>query len=133
MSGYRVLEEVECHECGKNFIPAPEHRFKIGSKYFCKWTCLLHYRNRINSNAERSAEEAIITIPCKIGDTVWAIRDYNGVRIAKKGKVSEMYFIEGMRLCICVKQIARGEWGKIVFATKEDCEKALRGRNDIRK
>lgn len=67
-------------------------------------------------------------IPCKIGDTVWAIRNYKGVKQVLKGRVSEMYFIEGMRLCIVAKNISRGEWGKVIFPTLEEAEKALRRR-----
>lgn len=37
-----VLPEKYCAKCGKRFIPAPEHIFKAGSKYYCKWTCYLH-------------------------------------------------------------------------------------------
>ena len=68
-----------------------------------------------------------INLPCKVGDEVWAIRTYgNGVKVPQKGKVSEMYYIdESMRLCIVVKGITRGEWGKRVFATKEDAEKHI--------
>ena len=64
--------------------------------------------------------ELIALLPCKIGDKVWAIRNYSGVKTPKCGVVSEMYFIEKMRLCIVVKNVARGEWGKTVFATCEE-------------
>ena len=59
-------------------------------------------------------------LPCKIGDNVWTIRSYGRMKTPKCGVVSEMYFIEGMRLCIVVKNVARGEWGKMVFATYEE-------------
>ena len=67
----------------------------------------------------------ILDIPCKIGDTVWAIRKYNGVPTPIKGKVSQMYFLDDMRLAIVVKGIARGEWGKSIFASREEAEKRL--------
>lgn len=31
-----------CERCGQMFIVAPMHRFKVGSKYYCKWTCYNH-------------------------------------------------------------------------------------------
>ena len=37
--GERLLREVHCACCGKSFIPAPEHIFKKGKNYYCKWTC----------------------------------------------------------------------------------------------
>lgn len=65
-------------------------------------------------------------LPCKIGDKVWAIRNFSGRTQAVEGKVSEMYFIEEMRLTIVVKNVARGQWGKKIFATREECEQAIK-------
>lgn len=64
-------------------------------------------------------------IPCKIGDSVFAIRNYRGTKQILAGKVSEMYFIDGMRLCIVAKNISRGEWGKVIFPSFEEAIKAL--------
>lgn len=67
--------------------------------------------------------------PCKVGDEVWAIRSYKHTKFPVKGKVSEMYYIdESMRLCIVVKGVTRGEWGKAVFPSYESAEKYLRGK-----
>lgn len=125
-----VFQEVKCCECGKNFIPAPQHRFRINGKWFCKWSCYFKYeerKERLKREKESIPKPITVTLPCKIGDTVWAIRRYRNIRTYKQGKVSEMYFIDGMRLCIAVKNVGRGEWGKDVFATKEDAEKPPRG------
>lgn len=70
--------------------------------------------------------ENTVSLPCKIGDIVWAIRNYHGRKIPQKGIVSEMFFCDGMKLCIVVKHIARGEWGKTVFATCADAKKAIK-------
>lgn len=69
----------------------------------------------------------VIPIHCKVGDEVWTIRSYsNSNKAIKKGKVSEMYYIdESMRLCIVVKGIARGEWGKVVFPSYESAQEFL--------
>lgn len=69
-----------------------------------------------------------LDIPCKIGDTVWAIRNYHSTKKIMSGKVSEMYFVgEKMKLCIVVKNISRGTWGKDVFGTYEEAIKAFEG------
>lgn len=68
-----------------------------------------------------------IDIPCKIGDKVWAIRKYNGEYVTRRGVVSEMFFVgEEMQLCVVVKGVARGVWGRDVFPTQEEAEKRLR-------
>ena len=60
-----------------------------------------------------------MVLPCRMGDRVWGISNYCKGRKVRQGVVREMFFGEDMRLCICVKGVCRGEWGKNVFATKE--------------
>lgn len=36
-----------CPECGKKFIPAPKHVFKIGKSYACSYHCHRAYQKRI--------------------------------------------------------------------------------------
>ena len=43
---YPMMFEKKCAECGKTFVSAPEHIFKIGNSWFCKWTCYNHYKQR---------------------------------------------------------------------------------------
>ncbi len=66
-----------------------------------------------------------VELPCRIGDSVWGIRKHNRGKEVKQGTVSQMLFVEDMKLCLCVKNVCRGEWGKNVFATKEEAEAAL--------
>ena len=62
-----------------------------------------------------------VDIPCSIGDNVWIIRKYKGKPTARRGVVSEMYFVGNeMKLAIVVSGIARGEWGVSVFATQDE-------------
>ena len=77
--------------------------------------------------AYEDAEEQglLLRLPCKVGDTMWAIRNHCGVRYAKQGIVSEMFFTKDMKLLIVVKSIARGELGQKVFFTKEEAEKKI--------
>lgn len=76
---------------------------------------------------KRNVPEAV-ALPCKIGDRVWAIRNYKGTLTPQEGIVREMFFDDGMNLVICVKHIARGLWGKTVFATKEEAEAEISRR-----
>jgi hypothetical protein len=66
-----------------------------------------------------------VTLPCKIGDQVWGIRRHGGNKVAQPGLVSEMYFIEDMKLVIAIKHICRGTWGKNIFPTYEAAQAAL--------
>lgn len=66
-----------------------------------------------------------VELPCKIGDYAWAIRNYKGHIHPQRGIVSEMYFIKGMKLCVAVKNVGRGEWGKTIFATDKDAYAAI--------
>lgn len=70
-----------------------------------------------------------VELPCKVGDTVWGIMKYNSKQIAKPGVVRQMFFGEDMRLGISVKGVCCGEWGKNIFATKEEVEAAIKKRN----
>lgn len=69
-----------------------------------------------------------VEVPCKMGDEVWGLKIYKGNRFAKKGVVHQMYFGDDMRLCICVKGVCRGEWGKTVFATDKEAYAAIEER-----
>lgn len=73
----------------------------------------------------------LIDIPCKIGDTVYAIRNYKGEKRIKMGIVTEMFFISyqglyDMRLVIVVGHICRGCWGEKVFGTYEEALTVLK-------
>ena len=43
----------------------------------------------------------------------------------QQGTVSELIITKDLRLMITVKHIARGEWGKEVFATYEEARRAI--------
>lgn len=70
---------------------------------------------------EDAAQEGRV-VPCKIGDTVWVVANYRGSKTIKQGVVSQMFFLANMRLCICAQGIRRGEWGKVIFPTREAAE-----------
>ena len=53
------LIEKKCAYCGKTFVPAVEHAYKKGKKIFCKYTCMLRYREGHPGKwAQKRSEEA---------------------------------------------------------------------------
>ena len=90
----------------------------------------LKYKNGLEEGRRQGREEML---PCKIGDEVWGVRYFKGGRkIPMKGMVDEMYYSNDMALCVRVKGVCRGQWGKKVFASREAAEAALvaeRSRN----
>ena len=85
---------------------------------------LWHYTG-IWASIDNAPTVNAVELPCKMGDIVWGIKKYNRGREAMQGVVHQMFFGDDMRLCICVKNVCRGEWGKNVFATKEEAEEEL--------
>lgn len=65
-------------------------------------------------------------LPCKIGDTVYCIRNFKGQKRIKKGFVSEMFYRKDMELMIVVSYIGRGLYGEKVFNTMEEAEQHLK-------
>ncbi len=51
--------EKICHKCGKIFIPGAEHIFRDHGKWYCKWTCYSHRKDKV-SPPSRSTEEFIL-------------------------------------------------------------------------
>lgn len=76
--------------------------------------------------AQADKDGRLVVLPCKIGDEVWGVRSYHGVKHPQQGRVRDMFFTQDMRLMIVVKHICHGTWGKTVFATKEEAEAALK-------
>ena len=74
--------------------------------------------------------EVKVSVPCKIGDYVWAIRKYQGVPCPRCGKVIEMFITEDMKLMIVVSHVARGYWNETVFPTYEDAVAAIEKRGE---
>lgn len=67
-----------------------------------------------------------IEIPCEIGDTVYAIRNYKGQRTIRSGIVSEIIVLPNMKLQIVVRGVARGQWGEKIFPTFRAAKEALK-------
>ena len=70
------------------------------------------------------------TIPCKIGDIAWCIRNYKGNNHPTMGIVSEIYFNKDMEVIVALQHIGRGEWGKKIFGTEQETWDAIREREN---
>ena len=84
---------------------------------------------RIRELAEADKDGRVVVLPCKVGDTVWRIvRD--GEPHITRDEVRDMYFADDMTPCV---ELVGGrvtfteKFGKTVFLSREEAEKALRG------
>ncbi len=85
--------------------------------------------DRLRELAEADKDERVVVLPCKVGDTVWRIvRD--GEPHITRDEVRDMYFADDMTPCV---ELVGGrvtfteKFGKTVFLSREEAEKALRG------
>lgn len=63
MNKYVFYDEKRCRYCGRNFIAAPEHVFKLGSaqhpKWFCKYTCMARYREEQDAKRKYKRRDTV--------------------------------------------------------------------------
>lgn len=111
--------------CGFNLNECVKYGNKTAEQQSNSYSTMMMYE--IADEIEDAPAVDAVEVPCKIGDTVWAIRNFKGRRQAQKGVVGEMYFRKDMTLQIVVSYVARGKWGEVVFATQADAEAALNG------
>ena len=57
----RLVPEEVCAKCGKKFIVAPQHVFKVcdkkkKTKYYCSWSCYNHRNDKEKENEQREAD-----------------------------------------------------------------------------
>ena len=84
--------------------------------------------SRLREIAEADKDGRCVVLPCKVGDTVWRIvRD--GEPHITRDEVRDMYFADDMTPCV---ELVGGrvtfteKFGKTVFLSREEAEKALR-------
>lgn len=74
----------------------------------------------INAITDYLLEQGVIVPPCKVGDVVYLITDHTGdMRRTVTGFTQDCILSYAM-------QIPMSEFGKTVFLTREEAEKALR-------
>lgn len=90
---------------------------------------IMKHRRHLETSelADVLLENDVIVPHCKVGDKVWAICNRGGVKRPQESIVSDMYFTKNMEIVIVARYVARGLWGKTVFLTKEEAERALKG------
>ena len=86
--------------------------------------------SRLHELAEADKDGRVVVLPCKVGDTVWRIvRD--GEPHITRDEVRDMYFADDMTPCV---ELVGGrvtfteKFGKTVFLSREEAEKALEER-----
>ena len=80
--------------------------------------------------ADYLLEQGVIVPPCKVGQTVFKIEYRQGSRVkfVKETTVSRIAIDnDGIWIFCACNPIVKCKFGKLVFLTREDAEKALRG------
>lgn len=83
--------------------------------------------DRLEKLAEADRDGRLVVLPCKAGDTVYRIVRDADPHIARD-EVRNMYFADDMTLCVELvggRIILSEKFGKTVFLTREEAEKAL--------
>ena len=68
----------------------------------------------------------LVVLPCKVGDLMWGIRRFGTNRKVQQAPVTAMNFLDDMTLSIALGKVCSGEYGKKIFSTREDAERALK-------
>lgn len=78
--------------------------------------------NRLRELAEADKDGRLVVLPCKVGDTVYLI-------VTKRARVymPEFSFVKKSRLTFSNMERVLQDFGKAVFLTREEAEKALEG------
>ena len=89
---------------------------------------LLHQTDddaRLRELAEADKDGRLVVLPCKVGDTVYLI-------VTKRAKVymPEFSFVKKSRLTFLNMERVLQDFGKTVFLTREEAEKALEAMKD---
>ena len=83
--------------------------------------------DRVRALAKADRDGRLVVLPCKAGDTVYRIVRDADLHIARD-EVRNMYFADDMTLCVELvggRIILSEKFGKTVFMTREEAEKAL--------
>lgn len=80
---------------------------------------------RLRELAEADKDGRLVVLPCKVGDTVYLI-------VTKRAKVymPEFSFVKKSRLTFLNMERVLQDFGKTVFLTREEAEKALEAMKD---
>ena len=88
--------------------------------------------DRLEKLAEADKAGRLVALPCKVGDTVYRIVRDADPHITRD-EVRNIYFADDMTLCVELvggRIILSEKFGKTVFLTREEAEKALEAMKD---
>lgn len=79
--------------------------------------------------AVNEQERDYVKLPCKIGDTCWAIRRTQGGKRIFQSCISEMYFDFHMNLIVVARRVCRGKVGRDIFLSFQEAHAFLENEN----
>lgn len=110
----------------------------VGIDYNCSWEYVKNWLldARLRELAEADKYGRLVVLPCKVGDTVWSSLD--GAKYARECKVDFVNIGNvGTTFVLSAKNGLREQYGvtvtafgKTVFLTREEAEKALEAMKD---
>lgn len=116
------IQDHTCPVCGRNFIPAPYHQFRVYGRRVCTWSCKL-----------RGEREGFAKNPESLKNKPIAMFDRNGNHIrdfqnAREIELELHISVDCVRKC-CRKETARA--GGFVFRYIKETYKKEEGKNDL--
>ena len=85
------------------------------------------YEDAIQDNADYLIENGVIVLPCKVGETVWFIRDEKTIETKVEKIVLKNKGVYLKLGCNAMYETSCNSIGKTVFLTKEEAEQKLKG------
>ena len=102
LDGCHVTYEEKCEYCGSDVLSVPE----------------TISQEELDELIKAKADGRLVVLPCKVGDTVYAIHSIpNSDKKVMVEVQADLFFI--------VLSTCEGRFGKTVFLTREEAEKAL--------
>ena len=82
----------------------------------------------VQSLAQAKADGRLVVLPCKVGDTVYAVYGYLNKSIGTA--IVKQICVRDNEIRVVLNNSIEKIWGRSVFATQEEAEKALGGAED---
>ena len=125
ISAANRLADYEDTELAPEEVTALGNLFDYALEESKTLTEQLELLKRLRELAEADREGRLVVLPCKVGDTVYLI-------VTKRAKVymPEFSFVKKSRLTFLNMERVLQDFGKTVFLTREEAEKALEAMKD---
>ena len=112
LDGCHVTYQELCEYCGTAVLSVPE---SISQE-------------TIEEIIKAKAEGRLVVLPCKVGDTVYAVYGYLNKSIGTA--IVKQICVRDNEIRVVLNNSIEKIWGRSVFATQEEAEKALGGAED---